>query len=171
MEGFVKLRFAAVAVFGVAAFAAPSFAAAPVISGNYIYVSRTFCQPTIAVQYANDQNGQNFVNGLNMTAPEDTAHEAGQANFTPATATVTFNSVKDHGSNVLIQTSGGLMGSVISEKTEGGSAGYSDTATSVTLNGQTFNATFGAASKGIVTSFLLVGLDGAGCSEEWNFSQ
>ncbi|MGD0190403.1 MAG: hypothetical protein ABSD74_06650 [Rhizomicrobium sp.] len=158
-------------MLAAAACAAPAIAATPIISGNYIFVSRTFCQPTLTLNYANDQNGQTFVNGVNLTAPEDTAHEVGQASFDSSNQTVTFNSFKDHGSNVLLQTSGGLQGSVIAEKTNSGSVGYSNTATTVTLNGATFNATYGKQAKGVSAGFALVGLDAAGCTEEWNFTQ
>jgi hypothetical protein len=167
----MKLQHAGLLMLAAAVCAAPAWAATPIISGNYVYASRTFCQPTIQLNYANDQNNQTFVNGLNMTAPEDTAHEAGQASFDSSTATVTFSAFKDHGSNVLLQTSGGLQGSVISEKSESGSANYSNTATTVTLNGMTFNVTYGKSAKGISTGFELVGLDPSGCSEQWNFTQ
>ncbi len=161
--------FAAAAVATLLA-VAPAVAATPVISGKYVYASSTFCQPTIQIEYAQDTNGQTFVNGLNLTEPEDTAHEVGLASFDPTTLTVTFSGKKDHGSNVLLQTSGGLQGSMIAEKTESGSGSYSNTATTVTLSGATYNATYGKSSKGVVEYFALVGLDSAGCSVEWQLT-
>ena len=149
----------------------PALAGTPVISGNYVYVTRTLCQPTLTLQYAKDHNGQTFVNGVNLTASESSSQNMGQADFDPSTATVSYSGTDDSGDNVLLQTSGGLQGSVISEKAESGSVAYSNTATTVTLNGATFHASYGKTVKGVVQSFSLVGLDSAGCSEQWDATQ
>jgi hypothetical protein len=167
----MRLQHAGWIVLAGALCATPLAAATPVISGNYVYVTRTLCQPTLTLQYAKDHNNQTFVNGVNLTTPESSGQNVGQASFDKSTATVTYSGTDDSGDNVLLQTSGGLQGAVISEKPQSGSTGYSNTATTVTLNGATFNATYGKSTKGVADAFSLVGLDSAGCSEQWDFTQ
>ncbi|MGD0190404.1 MAG: hypothetical protein ABSD74_06655 [Rhizomicrobium sp.] len=167
----MKWHSAGLLMLAGALVAVPALAATPVISGKYAYTSDTFCQPTLTIEYAVDHWGLTLVNGINQTAPEDTAQESGQATFDSAKATVSYKSDKDHGSEVLLQTSGGLQGSTIASKKQKGSAGYANTATTVTLNGATFNAYYGAAGKkGTPAYFALIGLDTSGCSEEWEFT-
>src|ERR1700678_3706567 len=93
-------------------------ATTPIISGNYVYVTRTLCQPTLTLQYAKDHNNQTFVNGVNLTTPESSGQNVGQANFDTSTAMVTYSGTDDTGDNVLLQTSSGLQGAVISEKSQ-----------------------------------------------------
>jgi hypothetical protein len=64
----------------------------------------------------------------------------------------------------------GTQGAKIAQKRTKGSAGYSNTGSTVTLNGATYNAAFGSMTNGAPTYFALIGLDGAGCSEEWQFT-
>jgi len=149
---------------------APDPKAAPTISGNYVYATRTFCQPTIVVDYANDQNGQTFVQGLNLNSPGGTKHEVGSGTFDPSTQTVTYKGVQDSGDTVLLQLSGGLQGQVFTEKNNSGSASYSNTNSTLTINGVTYSATYGKTTKGVASYFAAVGLDGTGCSVEWEFT-
>jgi len=50
---------------------APAVAATPVISGNIRLRLEHFLQPTIQIEYAQDHERPDFVNGLNLTEPED----------------------------------------------------------------------------------------------------
>lgn len=166
----MKWIYAGTLVFAGALCVAPALAKTPVISGTYVYSARTFCQPTIALVYAQDHYGQTFVTGMTLTSPESSQFDVGQAKFDPSTATVTYGEVKDSGDNVLLHVKSGTQGAKIAQKRTKGSAGYSNTGSTVTLNGATYNAAFGSMTNGAPTYFALIGLDSAGCSEEWQFT-
>jgi hypothetical protein len=161
--GFLALAGASLSTLAMAA-------TTPTIKGTYVYDANTYCQPTIQVEYGKDSNGTTFVNALKLTVPEDSADAVGLAIFDPSTATLSYSATKDHGSNVLVQTSSGVQGSVISQEPEKGSGPYSNTATTVNLNGTAYTATYGKVIKGIAQYFALVGLDSSGCSKEWQFT-
>jgi hypothetical protein len=147
----------------------------PLISGKYAFVHNTFCQPTVLVNY---QNGTPFLINLNATGPfggwGDIEAEVGVATFNATKMTVTAVSNTTDGSPVLLQSTGGgpdnLEGTPLAISATGGKASYSNTATTVTLQGQTFNAAYGAVAKNGTTEHMsLLGLDSKSCSEEWTF--
>jgi hypothetical protein len=150
---------------------APALATTPVISGSYVFSTRTFCQPTIALAYAQDHYSQTFVTGMTLTSPESSGFDVGQARFNSSKAIVTFREVKDAGDDVLLHVKNGQQGQTISQKRNKGSAGYSNTGSTVTLNGATYSAAFGRLTNGAPAYFALIGLDSAGCSEEWQFTR
>jgi hypothetical protein len=165
----MKWQHAGMFVFASALCGAPALATTPVLSGSYVYSARTFCQPTIALAYAQDHYSQTFVTGMTLTSPESSQFDAGLARFDLAAATVTYRETKDEGDNVLLHAKSGQQGQTIAQKKEKGSAGYSNTASTVTLNGATYTAVFGSMKKGKPAYFALIGLDSAGCSEAWEF--
>ena len=144
--------------------------AAPTISGSYVYSHRSFCQPTITVSTATDQNGQTFVSGLNLTSSGDTEQESGLAKFDPSTLTVSYVGVRDSGSTVLLQLTNGLQGDVFAQKNQSGSAAYSNTDSTVTINGTTYAATYGKTTKGVVGYMAIVGFSSSSCSDQWEFT-
>ena len=167
----MKWQHAGMFVFASALCAAPALATTPVLSGSYKYSAWTFCQPTIALAYAQDHYSQTFVTGMTLTSPESSQLDAGLARFDSSTATVTYREVKDAGDDVLLHVKGGKQGEKIAQTREKGSAGYSNTASAVTLNGITYTAVFGSLSKSKPLYFALIGLDSAGCSEAWEFTR
>jgi hypothetical protein len=169
-EMFSLKSFVTVAGVAMLACSQAMAAAAPTISGSYVFSHRTFCQPTITVDYATDQNGQTFVNGLNLTSSSDTEFSTGLAKFDSSTQTVSYKGVNDSGSTVLLQLSSGLQGDVFAEKKTSGSTAYSNTNSTVTLNGTTYTATYGKATKSVVGYMVLVGLSSASCSDQWEFT-
>jgi len=169
-----SLAFVSMSALSVCAGSAVQAQTVPLISGKYAYVHNTFCQPTVLVNY---QNGTPFLVNLSATGTYggwgDIQFEVGVATFNATKMTVTAVSNTTDGSPVLLQSAGGgpdnLEGTPLAISATGGKASYSNTATTFTLQGQAFNAAYGAVAKnGITEHMSLVGLDSKGCSEEWS---
>lgn len=149
----------------------------PSFSGKYAFVHNTFCQPTVLVNY---QNGGPFL--INLNAADtfggwgDIQFEVGVVTFNASKLTATAASNTTDGSPVMLQSVGGgpdnLEGTPLAASATGGKASYSNTATTVTLQGQTFNAAYGSvAAGGIANHVSLVGMDSKNCAEEWTFDR
>ena len=140
--------------------------AAPIISGTYNVVMHSYCQPVLTANFAPVGNDF-FVDGLdksNSDAGDAFHQELVAATFNAAKGKVTFNGFSDTGSVYLLQFSGsrsGTIGTALSETPHSGSAGYSNTDTTLTLGGSTSNTLYGQIDKnGIAHSFVFMRLSG-----------
>jgi hypothetical protein len=172
----VVLKFYALIIFG-SAFAATGTLAAtvPSLSGAYAYSHSTLCQPTVLVNYG---NGIPSLINLNGGGPNggwgDVQFDAGVATFNKSTLTVSYTGTDVEGSPVMLQSVGGgpdnLQGTALAQSASSGKTAFANTATTVTLNGQSYNAVYGARTAGGVAEYVsLVGLDAKGCANLWTF--
>jgi hypothetical protein len=155
--------------------ATSALAATPIISGTYLVTVHTFCQPTVTANFA-PVGDDTFVDGLSSNDATSDAfmQEILSANFNPTKGKVTVTGFQDEGSNLLLQFTGsrsGVFGSPLSEQPSHGSNKYSNTAATLTVNGDTSNAFYGGIdAKGIAHSIIFMRLsNGEGdttCSDQ-----
>jgi hypothetical protein len=145
----------------VAAFAAVStlgsnaLAAGPPLSGSYIVDMITVCQPGLQVRFGGGLVGQVVpTNTGTVTAAVLTM------TFKPATSNVTITGVNVGSSLLKVFENSQFNGANPSSAPLSASWTYSNTATSLTMNGRTFSAVYGALSAGIVQSAVLAGVTG-----------
>jgi len=94
--------------------------------------------------------------------------------FSPTKQTVSITGFEDEGDVMLMQYTGvvnGNSGSPFSESAGSGKASYSNTDTTITINGQVFNAFFGQLDKNniahyIATQAVYANESGQSCSEQ-----
>jgi hypothetical protein len=160
-----------------AASAATTTTAVPTFSGTYAYSHSTFCQPTILVNYTNGTPSLINLNGGGNTGGwGDIRFEAGTAVFNPTKSLVTYTGTTVDGSPIFLQSDGGgpnnLQGTALAQAASGGKVTYSNTGTTVTLSGQSYNAAYGASTAGGIAEYVaLVGLDSNNCANQWTFSR
>jgi hypothetical protein len=124
--------------------ATPAFAGkVPALSGAYIVTYNEVCQAN-----TNTQNG-----GASHS-------EAVLATFDPGTATATLSGQDVNGALVVI--SGPPTGYTTSPVE--GSGPYSNTKTTLTLGGVTFNIVYGAVKKGVAQSAVFNGITAGNCA-------
>lgn len=126
----------------LAGFAAPAFAAAPVISGNYVFTFTEICQANIP-----------------SSSPGTIQSTIAIANFNPTAGTVSVSGSEVDGDLVVLGGNGGLTSTTLSQ-----SFPYSNTGTTFTLNGTTLNAVYGKAKKTIAQNFIVGGVVNSTCS-------
>lgn len=90
------------------------------------------------------------------------AHTTGTATFTPSTGTATISGYHAGGTPPTLTPVSGTIS-------------YSNTATTITLNGTTYEVSYGKATKGVAThlAFIAVvpGDSGAACSDQGTLTQ
>src|ERR1700733_6654665 len=141
------------------AIAATETTAVPTLSGKYAFVHNTFCQPTVLVNY---QNGTPFLINLNAAGAfggwGDIQFEVGVVTFNATKLIVTAVSNTTDGSPVMLQSSGGgpnnLEGTPLAASATGGKATYANSATSLTLQGQVYNAAYGSLTSGGIANHV-----------------
>lgn len=166
MSKSVAVAIAAFVLSGVSAMATP------ILSGAYTLTARDFCQQRLIADF----NGSGMVDALNFSNGDV---PSGQVlltvKFTPSKSKAMFAGFLDEGTSLLLQATGSQnsnQGTLLNEQTQSGSAGYSNTDTTLTINGQTFNAIYGQIDKnGVAHTVAYMGLYTNGnppdtCSEQ-----
>lgn len=152
-----------------------ALAATPIISGTYLVTIHSFCQPTVTANFA-ASGSDSFVDNLSSNDASSDAfmQEILSATFNPAKGKVTVTGFQDEGSNLLLQFTGarsGIFGSALTEQASTGSSKYSNTATTLTVNGDVSNAFYGGIDgHGIAHSIIFMrlsgGQNGTTCSDQ-----
>ena len=152
----------AIALFCLAG--ASEAATPPILSGKYLATYEQFCQPSLSITYANPPSG--FVlSSISSTNAGKFRSDAVTMTFTPGTSTVVVNGSENKSSaisllcNVLCS-----IGDPMTSASVNLSAPYSNTASTMTLNGVVYQAIYGALKVGVAQSGVMVGIDGSGCS-------
>jgi hypothetical protein len=153
LKGKLKLMAVVAAVSAVASLWSSAQAAPPLLSGSYIADMITVCQPGVAVTYS----GNTVVHVLPTTSGK---LQAAVLTLTFKPGTVTMNGVNVQSTAMKMFENGQLNGSNPSTGPFSATGPYSNTSASVTLNGMTFSAAYGALSAGIVQSAVLAGVTG-----------
>jgi len=132
----------------------------PVISGKYFTSAVSVCQPSIQVSYAGG-----VVSAITVPSPGSMLNTAGIADFDAATGKVSIRGVANTGSALLLSDN---MGHNFGTPLAGGPVkvkyGWSNTETTVTIDGTVFQAVYGKLKSGTVESFMLEGIDSGGCA-------
>lgn len=154
------------------AVAAPA-AAATTISGKYIITIHEYCIPTMSVNSGAYSGGGNYVTGLTLGG-STVENAMVLADFNPSKQSFTVSGFTDAGNVMLMQYTGsvnGNSGSPFSESPASGKIGYANTDTTITVNGQTFNAIYGQIKKNGIAHYLafqgvFTDQNNASCSEQ-----
>jgi hypothetical protein len=158
-------RYFAGALAALLVSGASALAATPILSGTYLVTLRSFCQPTVTANFATS-GSDSFVDNLssNDASVDAFMQEILSVTFNPAKGKITFTGFQDQGSNLLLQFTGsrsGTFGSALTEQPDKGSSKYSNTATTLTVNGDTSNAVYGGIdANGVAHSLIFMGLSG-----------
>lgn len=142
-----KTIFAALAAL---ALSTASVGAATVISGTYVVVVKYTCQPTLTAHFTN----ANIADAVSLSSESSFSQQILTATFNPDTGQYSWTGVSDEGSFFLVQQTGSQhssFGEPMNEQPTSGTAPYSNTDNTVTLNGQVFNAIF-SSKKGVAES-------------------
>lgn len=142
-----------------AALAAISFCtaamAAPVISGSYIVTERRMCQANAAFNFAQGET-DNYVDQVSLQGGES-GHTLLQAAFSPAKGKVTVSGFDATGDSMLFHLTGkasGTLGNPLTQKTMSGSKiAYSNTDTTLTINGTTYQVLYGQVDKNNIAHY------------------
>jgi hypothetical protein len=157
----------AILLAGVAA-ALPAFAGdtpgTPVLSGSYVTSFTQFCQPNLQATYI---KGSTTLANINLSTSNYGQFEVSAlaADFDSSTKTVTFTGSGNSGTaQEITDNNGTLWGLNFVNGSVNQSYSYSNTSTTLTINGTDFQIVYGALKKGVAQSATAVGINGAGCS-------
>jgi hypothetical protein len=166
----MKILLAATAA--VTLLAAPP-AMAQTISGKYLITINKFCQLVATYNFGSANNVGNFVNEIESSG-SNIKFTILQATFNAKKGTAAINGVDDGGDVEIFQFTGaqsGQLGNAIAETPDTGTASYSNTPTTFTINGQVLNAQYGQVSaKGVAGLMTFQGAftnqSGQNCAEQ-----
>jgi hypothetical protein len=150
-----KRMLLSAALAAMAAACAPA-SAATTISGKYIVTVTKLCQMVDTYQFGSADNVGNFVDGIE-TSGSSFKQSLYTATFSPAKGTVSIAGFDDGGDIEIFQLTGAVtatLGSPIVQAPNSAKTAYSNTDTSITLGGQTFNAMYGQVSKKGVAGYV-----------------
>jgi len=135
---------------------APAVAAAPAISGKYIVTERRMCQAVATFNFDNTVNTGDFVNGVNLNGGIF-KNSLVLANFSPAKGKVTVDGIDEGGDAMLFAFTGaqnGQQGNVMAESANSGKVDYSNTDTTVTINGEIYHVLYGQVDKNNIAHYF-----------------
>lgn len=151
MRLIIRIFAVAALLLGSATLAPSTALAAPVISGAYIFSASSNCQAILSVTKDVDGN----VIDVNINTGGALNGIAGTIRFTPDTGMAALYATSVDGELLLMQ---GLTSSArLTQGTSSENWAYSNTSTTLTLDGTTYRAAYGKGSGGIVHQFTVVG--------------
>lgn len=143
-------------------FSCPAVAHVPTIAGNYVSVTRVYCQPTLNVVHSGAS-----VSSVTLTQTAPTAYSTELEFFDPHTNRVKITSVAETGSSLLLNDDvSGLSGMPFQTASGSQKFSYSNDATTVTINGIKYHAEYGLQVNGVVQYFALLVLGANDCVEQ-----
>lgn len=143
---------------------APAWSQAPVIAGDYVASFRVYCQPVLAPRR---NHGELASVTLNQNAPTTFSIELEY--YDPRTTIVTATGFTEAGSSLLLHDNlRGDSGTPFAETRDAEIFFYSNDQTSVTINGITYQVTWGHLQNtqlfaGVPQYFALSAVDADGC--------
>lgn len=160
-----SLLIGAVAAVGLlhSAFAST---AAPTVAGDYVATTRIYCQPDVQVTHSNGA-----VNSAILANAGLTTYSIDLEYFDPRTTPSLYTAIgfSEKGTAVMLNDDvSGPSGTPFNETPDQDIFFYSNTATTLTLNGITYNATWGHEKdtvlfKNVPEYFSLLAIDPDGC--------
>jgi hypothetical protein len=147
---------AVVAVLLASVTMAPAIAfAVPVLSGAYVFSASSNCQAILSV--TKDANGK--VTGVSIAQGGALNGIAGTIKFTPTTGMASLSGTVVDGNLLLMQGVSGNM--TLEQEALLEDWAYSNTGTTVTLNGTVYRVAYGKVVNTIAQDFTLVGREEA----------
>jgi hypothetical protein len=137
-----------------------------VLSGAYVVTYNQFCQPNLQAVFDEDSMELVLINPY-VSFFGQAQSSTLVVNFDPSTMTAAVSGSGNLGAVLkMIDYDDRLFGSDFTNSAVAGSEPYSNTSSTLTLNGVTLNAVFGAEKHGAVRSVAAVGVASNGCSIE-----
>src|SRR5215469_10004141 len=141
--------------------ATPVGATTPVLSGKYLGRITIICQPSLSITYSNGT-----VTSIGIASAGSTTDGAITANFDPSTQSVSLKGFDNAGSTLLATDNlGHSYGAGFTAQSQNVNYPYSNTGTTVTINGTVFKTVYGPLKSGVAQSLVAEAIDGAGCSD------
>lgn len=143
---------------------ARALAQTPTIAGDYVSTTRVFCQPEVSVSHSSG-----LVTAVGLGAKALSSTSIALEYFDPRTAIYTAIGFSEKGTPVLLNDEvNGPSGTPFMESDDSLIYFYSNDATTVTLNGITYHATWGHLKntrlfQAVPEYFSLVAIDSNGC--------
>jgi hypothetical protein len=138
----------------------------PVLSGKYLDTGHYFCQPGVYVTYGTVQGAQ-VVTGVSVNNNGTIHAHAWTVNFDNTKGTATVNGPENYGSALLYSDSlGNSAGNPFATRSDSYNGSYSNTSSTLTVNGTTYQAVYGQIKNGVAQSLAIVGIDSYGCSDD-----
>jgi hypothetical protein len=170
-------RILSVALIGTLCVAVPA-SAQTVISGKYLVTLHKYCIPTMTVNSGSYSGGGNYVTVVTLGG-SNVENNMVLATFSPTKQNVSATGFSDDGNVMLVHYTGsvnGNSGSPFQETAVSGKSPYSNTDTTITFGGQTFNAFYGQVDKNSIAHYLTFQGDftdegGDSCSEQGEASR
>jgi hypothetical protein len=158
------------AVIGFPSIAAGAEATGPakteMLSGAYVVTYNQFCQPNLQAVFDEDSLQLVLINPY-VSFFGQVQSSTLVVKFDPSTMTAAASGSENLGAVLkMIDYDDRLFGSDFSNAAVRGSEPYANTSSTLTLNGVTLNAVFGAEKHGAARSFAAVGVAANGCSIE-----
>lgn len=143
---------------------ASASARVPTVAGDYVATTRIYCQPVVQVTHTNGQ-----VTSVVLNNAGSTTYSIDLEYFDPRTTMYTAIGFSEKGTAVMLNDSvNGPYGTQFNETPDQDIFFYSNTATTLTLNGITYNATWGHEKdtvlfKNVPEFFSLLAIGANGC--------
>lgn len=134
------------------------------LSGNYLTTYSEYCQPSLSIVYTGGK-----VTQVNVNSAGSITNSVVVANFNPNTCTLQITGQQNNGSDLLLSDNiGNNFGTPFATSPVSQSDPYSNTATTVTIAGNVYQAIYEPQKKGIASSVALVGNNSVGCADVIN---
>ncbi len=133
-------------------------AGTPLISGTYLVTYIETCQAEISTS-ADAKSGD--VNSVNTVSDGKISHTIGTAVFSQKAGTVSLNGFQQTGDLFILQNLGGQS---VSDQTWSQNWTYTNTATALILNGNSFHAFYANVAGGIAKTVVFSGIPSSGCA-------
>jgi hypothetical protein len=136
----------------------------PVLSGAYVANYNRYCQPLVEVSY-DEATSTNVLIIPPYTYYGNAAGSVVSMNFNPGIMTAKLTGSENGGSVAKVTDENNVVfGKALKNTAVDTSVPYSNTISTLTLNGATLHAVYGAKKKGVAQSVAATGVDGNGCS-------
>jgi hypothetical protein len=152
-------------LFGLFGSAAGYAGTAPTLSGAYTAIYNQYCQPDIRVVYDEGATALAAVDAA-MSYYGNLRNVATKIDFDPGTMTAQLSGAGSEGSIIAMtdKNNNYTWGRAIRNAAYRKSEPYSNTSSTLTLNGVPLQAVYGTQVNGVAQSVAAMGLDKKGCS-------
>ena len=152
---------AAVAAAAAVLWCAPSDAKVlvPIIEGEYVSTTHVFCQPQLSINHSGGA-----VSTVTLGQPAPSSVTVTLEHYDPKQGIIKVSGFTDAGSNLLLNDDlAGSSGVPLAESQDATTLTFSNTVTSVTINGVAYHVVYGLRLHEVPQYFVLQTIDANGC--------